>query len=204
MTVFDGVGIGAASGDGSGEWTGASVPGAALDAQGGADPGIPRGGSAALALAARPWAGSLDGQGPTMTGLGVPCRATAGLARLDATGAILDGESIEVSAVYRTGDRLTLAGYARDPAGQPLRSVQIQFIGQSVQAHFFGSATDLQGVYVAYLEQGDTYTAYAFSPTTGITFRMEARHDTPNQTNLTFRQVTRRGGYGEGIYLQGA
>jgi hypothetical protein len=204
MTTYDGAAFGPASGDEAGTWTGASVDGAALAVQGGADPAYPRGGSTALDLAAWPRVGTFDGQGPTAQASALATCSTASVGRLNATGAVLVGRCIAVSAVYRSGDRLTLAGYARDVAGQPLRAMQIQFIGESVQSHYFGSATDLDGVYVAFLEQGDTYTAFAFSPATGIMFRLERREDLPNQTNLTFRQLTKRGGYGEGIYLQGA
>jgi hypothetical protein len=204
MTAYDSVALGAASGTFVGTWTGAAVASAALGVQGGVDPSYARGGSAALTVAVVPWAGSFDGHGPVVAGIGFAALSSAILGRLDATGASLVGVALTVSAFYRTGDRLTLAGYARDLAGNPLRAFEVQFVGQSVQQHFFGSSTDLDGIYVAFLDQGDTYTAFAFSPTSGVTFRLERMDTTPNQTNLTFRQVTKRGGSGEGLFRQGA
>lgn len=119
------------------------------------------------------------------------------------TGSIFTGRAFAISAVYRNSDRITIAGYALDLAGKPLRQYQIQFVGQTVQAHYFGSATDLDGIYVAYLETGDDYTAYAFDTKRGLTYRLEQMVTLPNQTNLVFRLVTKRGGFGEGIFLQG-
>jgi hypothetical protein len=202
MASFDGAALASALANEAGTWMGATVPGLALAGQGGTDPGIPRGGSAALAAVAVALAGRLDGLGPPIAAQTPTQASTAAVARLDATGALLVGRFIAVSAVYRTGDRLTLAGYALNLAGQPLREYQVQFIGESVQAHYFGAGTDLDGVYVAFLDQGDTYTAFAYSPTTGITFRLESMQTTPNQTTLTFRQVTKRGGSGEGLFRQ--
>jgi len=108
---------------------------------------------------------------------------------------------LQVSKVYRTGDRITYAGYALDLAGQPLKQVQVQFIGETVQDNFAGSGTDLNGIFVAYLPTGDTYQAYAFSPKTGITWALERIVDHANSVTMEFRQVTKRGGFGEGIFL---
>jgi hypothetical protein len=122
---------------------------------------------------------------------------------LDATGSLLVGRFIPLSAVYRSADRITLAGLAVDLGGAPLRSVQLQFIGETVQQHFFGSSTDSNGIYVAYLEVGDSYAAYAYSAATGLVWRLEKENPEPNTTTLVFRRLTKRGGYGEGIFLGG-
>lgn len=145
----------------------------------------------------------LDATGGPYQGLLAVIAAADASFRLDATGQAWFGRFIPISAVYRNADRVTLAGLAVNLAGQPLRSVQIQFIGETVQDHFFGAGTDTAGVYVAYLETGDTYTAYAFSPTTGIVFKLDHQETGPNTTTLVFRQVTKRGGFGEGLFLQG-
>lgn len=201
--------------------------GVALQVLGGPDPGIPRSGSAAVAVRVGTRAGTWDGQGPTAQGvrLDVAARPVVGrhdglgphvLGRvLDALrgavegtwagrGPIVVGRFIPLSAVYRNADRLTLAGIATDLSGTPLRLAQLQFIGETVQQHFFGGVTDGNGIYVAFLDVGDTYTAFAYTTASGIVWRLDHREVGANTTGLVFRQVTRRGGFGEGIFLQGA
>lgn len=205
MATFTGRAISPATGDDTSrlDLSGATFTGAAMNVAGSTAPFILRGGSLALTLASGPVVGHEPLSGDTWPGRIIPLITVLITGRLDTTGAVFEGRELVVSAVYRNGDRLTIAGYARTIPGQPLRQFQIHFIGETVQDHFFGAATDLNGVYVAYLDTGDTYTAYAFSPKSGITYKLETLESTPNQTNLTFRQVTKLGGFGEGIFLQG-
>ena len=149
-------------------------------------------------------ASTVDLSGRTFDAASLAWRVTAFAGWvLELTGQRYAGVRLHVAAVYRQGDKLTLAGYARDLAGAPLRNVQLHFIGETVQDHFFGAATNLDGIYAAFLDVGDTYTAFAFNPTTGITFALHEWQESPNTTTLVFRQVTKRGGLGEGLFLNG-
>jgi hypothetical protein len=200
--------------------------GIALNLAGSPDPAYPRLGSAPLDVHAADWAATWDGQGPQTEGLRLPLNAAADVARhdphgpqaegflvaavkaqlagtWDGQGPRLIGRFIPISAIYRNADRLTLSGIAVDLASQPLRSVQLQFIGETVAQNYFGSSTDTNGIYIAYLETGDTYTAYAYHTATGTVWRLESTHKEPNTTTLVFRQVTRLGGFGEGLFLKG-
>jgi hypothetical protein len=179
-----------------------ALDGAALNLTGSVPPFILRGGSARLATAAGLIAGHDPRNGDAWPARIIPLQTVLITGRRNNTGANFASRSLRVTAVYRNSDRLTIAGYARDLAGNPLRAFQLQFIGETVQDHFFGSASDLLGVYVAYLDQGDSYAIYAFNTQTGITFRLERQDKTANQTNLVFRRVTKQG-TGEGLYRQG-
>lgn len=131
-----------------------------------------------------------------------PTVATFAAWLLDLTGKQYAAVALRVSAVYRQGDKLTLAGYALDLAGNPLRQFQLQFIGETVQENTAGFGTNLDGVYAAYLTVGDTYLVYAFHPATGVVFKLDHEEEpTPGQTNLRFRQVTRRVA-GDGVFLR--
>jgi hypothetical protein len=207
----------------------ATFDGAAIGPQGAPAPDIQRGGAAPAA----PVEGTAAGQQDPRSGTTLPAQSAASstgdatgsplqlsgaawVARghllqnaplagwlLQLTGQFFAARAFQISAVYRSSDRLTLSGYAVDLAGQPLREYQLQFVGETVQQHFFGSATDLDGIYVAYLDTGDTYAIYAFHTTKGTTYRLESEVQYPNRTDLVFRLVTKRGGTGEGIFLQG-
>lgn len=111
------------------------------------------------------------------------------------------GRALRLDKVYRSADRITYVGYALDQTGNPLRQYQLQFIGQTVQENFSGTATDLTGVFVAYLTVGDTYTAFAFDPKAGFVYELVSIVENPNSVTLTFRLKTKRGGFGEGIFL---
>jgi hypothetical protein len=200
--------------------------GRAVQVLGGPDPGIPRGGSTAFGICSATRAGTWDGLGPTAQGVRLDVAVRPVVGRHDGLGPLVPtrvlavmmgavgstwagrgpvvvGRFIPLSAVYRNADRLTLAGLATDLAGQPLRVVNLQFIGETVQQHFFGGVTDANGLYVAFLDVGDTYTAFAYN-TAGTVWKLDHRDAGANSTGLVFRQVTRRGGFGEGLFLQGA
>lgn len=167
-------------------------------------PLINRGGSEALATMVQDHAGlALILTGRVLVGVDddVTERALPSGRALILTGNHPLARFIQVSKVYRTGDRITYAGRAVDLSGQVLRQVQLQFIGETVQDNFAGSGTDLQGIFVAYLPTGDSYRAYAFSPNTGLTWELERIVDLGNSVRMEFRQVTKRGGFGEGIFL---
>jgi hypothetical protein len=186
------------------EGSGASWTGAEVTMQGGPAPFIQRGGSTALQVFAGNLAGRQDLTGDAWLVHRVQVLTATLTGRLDMTGQVWVGRFIPISAVYRNADRITLAGIATDLAGVPLRTVQLQFIGETVQQHFFGGSTDANGIYVAFLDVGDDYTAYAYSAGTGIVWRLDRMDKQANTTTLVFRQVTKRGGFGEGIFLQGA
>lgn len=112
-----------------------------------------------------------------------------------------DGRALRLDKVYRSADRITYVGYALDQSGQPLRQYQVQFIGETVQENFSGTATDLNGIFVAYLTVGDTYTAYAFDPRAGFVYELVSITTKPNSVDLVFKLKTRRGGFGEGLFL---
>lgn len=120
------------------------------------------------------------------------------------SGSRYEGRKFVLSTVYRQGDKTTLVGHALDLAGQPLRQVQLQFIGETVQGNYFGSGTNLDGVFIAYLDAGDTFTAYAYDTVSGTVWRLLSKQETPNQTNLVFQAVTKRGGFGEGLFKRSA
>ena len=206
MTTYTGAQIGVFTGDDTSrmEGSGVSWTGAELTMQGDQPPFILRGGSAAFAVAFGDLAGRRDVSGDSWLVHRIQILTATLAGRLDLTGQVWVGRFIAVSAVYRNADRITLAGIATNLAGQPLRNVQLQFIGETVQQHFFGGSTDANGIYVAFLEVGDDYTAYAYSATTGIVWRLDHEDVQPNTTALVFRQVTKRGGFGEGLFLQGA
>ena len=204
MTTYDGVALGVVLGDDVGPYLGqATLSGVGLAIQGGPDPAYPRGGSSAFASIAAVWGGRLDATGGPIEARVLSAIATTLAGRLDTTGAVLVGRFIPISAVYRNADRITLAGFATDLAGNPLRQVQLQFIGETVQAHFFGGSTDGNGIYVAYLEVGDTYQAFAYSATSGIVWKLDHQLVQPNTTTLVFRQLTKRGG-ADGFSLKAA
>ncbi len=201
MTTYDSVAISTASGDGAGQWTGATLSSVGLGVQGGVDPAYPRGGSTAIAALSATIDGSWDGQGPVVPSVVVRVLQAVKTGTWDGQGPVWVGRFIPMSAVYRNADRLTIAGFATDLAGMPLRQVQLQFIGETVQQHFFGSGTDGNGFYVAYLEIGDTYAAYAYHPLSGTVWKMDHQTALPNRTDLVFRQVTKRGGQ-DGLFLR--
>lgn len=117
------------------------------------------------------------------------------------SGTTFDGRALRLDKVYRSADRITYVGYALDQSGQPLRQYQLQFIGETVEENFSGTATDLNGIFVAYLTVGDTYTAYAFDPRAGFVYELVSITTKPNSVDLIFKLKTKRGGFGEGVFL---
>jgi hypothetical protein len=205
MATFEGVSLTPATGDDTSriDLSGTSYDGSAFFVAGGEAPFIERGGSAAFYLAS----GLLTGHAPLNGDSWLLRRIQALLAdvtgRLDLNGTVWIGRFIPVTAVYKNSDKITLAGIAVDLANQPLRAMQLQFVGQTVQEHFAGSSTNNDGVYVAYLDTGDTYTAYAFSVGRGFVYQLDHQEAGPNTTTLVFKLLTKRGGFGEGLFLQG-
>ncbi len=116
-------------------------------------------------------------------------------------GDVLQGRALRLDRVFRSADRITYVGYALDQTGHPLRQYQLQFIGETVQENFAGTATDLTGIFIAYLTVGDTYTAYAFDPKAGFVYELVSTIANPNSVTLTFKLKTKRGGFGEGLFL---
>jgi hypothetical protein len=182
---------------------GATREGVALQATGGPAPVIDRLGVHELTQLAALHAGRANETGATFLARLLAAKSVPLTGFLAAQGGRYAGRRFQVSAFYRQSERITLSGYAFNLADQPLRQVNLQFVGETVQDHFFGATTNLDGIYVAFLEVGDTYSAYAFNPKSGITYRLESMIEKPNQTDLVFRQVTKRGASGEGIFLQG-
>ncbi|MHB8633028.1 MAG: hypothetical protein ACYDBQ_03540 [Thermoplasmatota archaeon] len=207
MTTYAGVAIaqnGPADDSTRFDLTGTTYAGAVLAPAGGVDPAYPRGGSLALGFTTAAQNGRLDVTGGTLAGTIIAGLTAVIGGRVDLNGTVLLGRFIPLSAVYRNADRITLAGIATDLAGQPLRQVQLQFIGQTVQQHFFGGSTDANGIYLAYLDVGDTYDCFAYHAGTGTVWKLD-HEDTsnPNTTTLVFTRVTRRGGFGEGLFRGG-
>lgn len=117
------------------------------------------------------------------------------------SGSTLQGRVLRLDKVYRSADRITYVGVALNQSGQPLRQYQLQFIGETVQENFAGTATDLNGIFVAYLTVGDTYTAFAFDPRAGFVYELVTITTKPNSVDLVFKLKTKRGGFGEGVFL---
>ena len=205
MATYAGASVSVLSGDDSArmELSGASWTGAAVAIQGGPAPFIDRLGSLAMNLGLATQNGRRDVSGDSWLVQRVTTLLAQLTGRLDLTGQVWVGRFIPISAVYRNADRVTLAGLAVDLAGNPLRQVQLQFIGLTVQDHFFGSGTDGNGIYVAYLDTGDSYDAYAFSPSRGQVFKLDHQTPGPNTTTLVFRLLTKRGG-ADGFGLKAA
>ncbi len=171
-----------------------------------ATPPYPHGGTHAFAPSYVEDAGWMDHEtGNTWTSKtpGQPV-ASLGAWLANASGSRHPSREIRPTAVYRQGDRTTLVGYAVDVAGQPLRQVRIQFIGETTQGLFSGAGSDLNGLVVAYLPTGDTYAAYAFSPTSGLTWRLLKITNHGPSVTFQFQRITRQAGYGEGIFMGGA
>lgn len=205
MAIFEGVAIGVQGGDDVArlEGSGQSWTGAAFQVQGSPAPFIERLGSMAFQVALATPAGRDDTNGDVWTVHRIATLLAQITGRHDMTGQLWVGRFIPISAVYKNSDRITLAGVALDLSGQPLRAMQLQFIGETVQEHFAGASTDGNGIYVAYLDTGDTYTAYAFSVGRGFVYKLDHQEAGPNTTTLVFKLLTKRGGFGEGLFLQG-
>jgi hypothetical protein len=205
MATFDGVALSPASGDDTSriDLTGTTYEALAFSIAGGEAPVILRGGSTAFNLASGLLTGHAALNGDTWLLRRIQTLLAQITGRVDLNGIAWIGRFIPVTAVYKNSDKITLAGIAVDLADQPLRSMQLQFIGETVQEHFAGSSTNQDGVYVAYLDTGDTYTAYAFSITRGFVYQLDHQESGPNTTTLVFNLLTKRGGFGEGLFLQG-
>ncbi len=205
MTTYDSQRIAALQGDATGrvEESGATWTGAELTLQGGPAPFIERGGSTAFQVIQGNLIGRRDASGDAWLLRRIQTLLATITGRVELNGSVWIGRFIPVTAVYKNSDKITLAGVAVDLSNQPLRAMQLQFIGQTVQEHFAGSSTDANGIYVAYLDTGDTYTAYAFSVGRGFVYQLDHQETGPNTTTLVFKLLTKRGGFGEGVFLQG-
>jgi hypothetical protein len=205
MATFTGVALNPATGDDTSriDLSGATYDGLAFAVAGGEAPFIERGGSLAMNLATALWVDHEPLSGDSWLHRRIQTLLADLTGRVDLNGTIWVGRFIPVTAVYKNSDKITLAGVAVDLSNQPLRMMQLQFIGQTVQEHFAGASTNADGIYVAYLDTGDTYTAYAFSVGRGFVYQLDHQEAGPNTTTLVFKLLTKRGGFGEGLFLQG-